>query len=264
MIELSEGHRGRSPTRPRTGGDPADAFDVVLPRCRATASAASPTPARVGDRADRRGLGGADGPARLSALWRGLGQRLGDVGHGQPRPAGPGARGREPPGPAAGRLPGPAADDLTEAERETLASLQRAAEWDSGYSREHATRPQTIGYALTDSPAALCAWIIEKYWAWTDHGGHLENVLTRDELLDNLMLYWLPRTGASAARLYWESVGRVNEWIGGGGGRPGHRPGRLLDLPRGVAAAVPAVGAAAFPGHPLLGVNRPGAAVRGL
>jgi pimeloyl-ACP methyl ester carboxylesterase len=68
-----------------------------------------------------------------------------------------------------------------------------------------------------DSPAALCAWIIEKFWAWTDHGGHLENVLTRDELLDNLMLYWLPGTGASAARLYWESIRQVNEWISGSG-----------------------------------------------
>ncbi len=105
--------------------------------------------------------------------------------------------------------------DLTDAERSALASLEHSAEWDSGYSQEHATRPQTIGYALTDSPAALCAWVIEKFWAWTDHGGHLEDVLTRDELLDNLMLYWLPRTGASAARLYWESIRQVNQWITG-------------------------------------------------
>ena len=54
---------------------------------------------------------------------------------------------------------------------------------------------------------ALCAWMIENFWAWTDCDGHLENVLTRDELLDNLMLYWLPATGASSARLYWESIG---------------------------------------------------------
>ncbi|HWH54002.1 MAG TPA: epoxide hydrolase [Gaiellaceae bacterium] len=106
-------------------------------------------------------------------------------------------------------------DDLTERERAALASLEHSAEWDSGYSREHATRPQTIGYGLVDSPAALCAWIIEKFHAWTDWDGHLENVLTRDELLDNLMLYWLPRTGASSARLYWESTRQVNEWISG-------------------------------------------------
>jgi pimeloyl-ACP methyl ester carboxylesterase len=106
-------------------------------------------------------------------------------------------------------------DDLTDRERAALASLEHAAEWESGYSQEHATRPQTIGYGLVDSPAALCAWIVEKLWAWTDHDGRLESVLTRDELLDNVMLYWLPGTGASSARLYWESIRQVNQWISG-------------------------------------------------
>jgi pimeloyl-ACP methyl ester carboxylesterase len=107
-------------------------------------------------------------------------------------------------------------DELTEAERAALASLEYSAEWDSGYSKEHATRPQTIGYALTDSPAALAAWIVEKFWAWTDHpAGALDAVLSRDEVLDNLMMYWLPGTGASAARLYWESIRQVNQWIAG-------------------------------------------------
>jgi len=64
-------------------------------------------------------------------------------------------------------------NELTDAERAALDALEHAAEWDSGYSREHATRPQTIGYALTDSPAALAAWIIEKFWAWTDCDGHV-------------------------------------------------------------------------------------------
>ena len=105
--------------------------------------------------------------------------------------------------------------DLTDAERAALASLQHASEWESGYSDEHATRPQTIGYGLVDSPVGLCAWIVEKFWAWTDNDGHLDNVLTRAELLDNVMLYWLPGTGASAARLYWESTRQVNQWISG-------------------------------------------------
>jgi len=105
--------------------------------------------------------------------------------------------------------------DLTERERAALASLEHAAEWDSGYSQEHATRPQTIGYALVDSPAALCAWIVEKLWAWTDWDCRLEDVLSRDEVLDTVMLYWLPGTGASAARLYWESIRQVNRWITG-------------------------------------------------
>jgi epoxide hydrolase len=108
-------------------------------------------------------------------------------------------------------------DDLTEAERAALADLERAAEWDSGYSLEHSTRPQTIGYSITDSPAGLCAWLVDKFHAWTDCDGHPENAVTRDELLDNLMLYWLPRTGASSARLYWESIRQVNDWISGEG-----------------------------------------------
>jgi pimeloyl-ACP methyl ester carboxylesterase len=106
-------------------------------------------------------------------------------------------------------------DDLTGQERSTLDSLRRSAQMDAGYSTVQATRPQTIGYALADSPAALCGWIVDKFWSWTDHDGDLQSVISRDELLDNLMLYWLPRTGASSARLYWESIGRVNEWISG-------------------------------------------------
>jgi pimeloyl-ACP methyl ester carboxylesterase len=117
-------------------------------------------------------------------------------------------------------------DDLTASERAALDDLERAAARESGYSQEHATRPQTIGYSLTDSPSGLCAWIVEKFQAWTDCDGHPENALTRDELIDNLMLYWLPRTGASSARLYWESIRQVNEWIGG-------EVGDLVDVPTG-------------------------------
>ena len=104
-------------------------------------------------------------------------------------------------------------DDLTEQERSALAALEHASQWDSGYSHEHGTRPQTIGYSLTDSPAGLCAWIVEKFWAWTDWHEHLETAVSRDDLLDNLMLYWLPGTGASSARLYWESIGQVSDII---------------------------------------------------
>jgi len=96
---------------------------------------------------------------------------------------------------------------LSEREQAALASMQHYERWDSGYSKEQSTRPQTLGYGLVDSPAAQAAWILEKFWAWTDCDGHPENVLSRDELLDNLMLYWLPGTGASSARLYWESFG---------------------------------------------------------
>ncbi len=95
--------------------------------------------------------------------------------------------------------------DLTEREKSAIAGLQYYQDWDSGYSKEQSTRPQTVGYGLVDSPAGQAAWILEKFWAWTDCNGHPENALTRDEMLDNVMMYWLPGTGASSARLYWES-----------------------------------------------------------
>ena len=99
-------------------------------------------------------------------------------------------------------------DDLTEREQDALAGLKHYQDWDSGYSKQQSTRPQTLGYGLVDSPAGQAAWIMEKFWAWTDCDGHPENALTRDEMLDNVMLYWLPGAGASSARLYWQSFGR--------------------------------------------------------
>jgi pimeloyl-ACP methyl ester carboxylesterase len=95
--------------------------------------------------------------------------------------------------------------DLTEHEHAALASMKHYADRDSGYLKQQSTRPQSLGYALVDSPAGLCAWIVEKFWSWTDCDGLPTNVLTADELLDNVMLYWLPATGGSSARLYWES-----------------------------------------------------------
>jgi pimeloyl-ACP methyl ester carboxylesterase len=104
-------------------------------------------------------------------------------------------------------------DDLTETERSALAALEQAQEWGSGYAEEHTTKPQTVGYGLVDSPAALCAWIVEKFWGWTDNDGHLDDVLTRDEVLDDVALYWFTATGASSARMYWESFRQVSEWF---------------------------------------------------
>jgi len=109
----------------------------------------------------------------------------------------------------------------TESERVALADRERA-DADSGYSLLHETRPQTIGYGLVDSPVALCAWIVEKLRSWSDG----EDALTRDELLDMVMLYWLPATGASSARLYWESIGMVKEVFT----RPGSA---VIDVPTG-------------------------------
>ena len=86
------------------------------------------------------------------------------------------------------------AGDPTPEEARALKGIKYYADWDSGYSKQQATRPQTLGYGLTDSPAGQAAWILEKFWAWTDCDGHPENILGRDELLDNVMLYWVTAT----------------------------------------------------------------------
>ena len=114
------------------------------------------------------------------------------------------------------------------ASRRAIAGWQHYREWDSGYSKQQSTRPQTLGYGLADSPAGQAAWILEKFWAWTDCDGHPENALTRDELLDNVMLYWLPATGASSARLYWESFAHRHA-----DRCRRHRADRLQHLPEG-------------------------------
>ena len=113
--------------------------------------------------------------------------------------------------------------DPTDEEKSALEGLTYYQEWDSGYSKQQSTRPQTLGYGLVDSPVGQMAWIIEKFWSWMDCDGHPENTLTRDELLDNVMLYWLTASGPSSARLYWESFGSF-----GGGDK--------VELPTGVAS----------------------------
>jgi epoxide hydrolase len=100
--------------------------------------------------------------------------------------------------------------ELTPAEKSAMAGLKSYRTEGSGYARQQGTRPQTLGYGLADSPAGQAAWVVEKYQAWMDCDGHPENVLTRDELLDQVMLYWLPNSAASSARLYWESFAKVN------------------------------------------------------
>ena len=100
-----------------------------------------------------------------------------------------------------------ARENPDEADKIALAGAHFYQKWDSGYSKEQSTRPQTVGYGLADSPVGKSAWILEKFYQWTDCNGHPENLLTRDELIDNIMFYWLTNSGASSARLYWESFG---------------------------------------------------------
>jgi pimeloyl-ACP methyl ester carboxylesterase len=123
---------------------------------------------------------------------------------------------------AMGTRPAPG-EQPTPEEARALKGLKHYADWDSGYSKQQSTRPQTLGYALTDSPNGQAAWILEKFWAWTDCDGHPENIFTRDELLDNVMLYWVTASAASSARLYWESFG------------PKRRTAHTVKVPTGVA-----------------------------
>ena len=102
--------------------------------------------------------------------------------------------------------PDESATDLTDFEISALKSLKFYEDWDSGYAKQQSTRPQSLGYGLADSPTAQAAWIIEKFYAWMDCDGNPENVISRDEILDNIMVYWVSNTGASSARLYWESI----------------------------------------------------------
>ncbi len=76
---------------------------------------------------------------------------------------------------------------------------------EGGYSHEQGTKPQTLSYGLNDSPVGLAAWIIEKFRTWSDCGGDIERVFTRDELLTNVMIYWVTETIHSSTRLYYES-----------------------------------------------------------
>ena len=95
-------------------------------------------------------------------------------------------------------------------------------EWGSGYSKQQSTRPQTLGYGLVDSPIGQASWIIEKFYEWTDCNGHPENILNKEELIDNVMFYWLTKSAISSARLYWESFGSF-----------GGNPEEKLELPIG-------------------------------
>jgi pimeloyl-ACP methyl ester carboxylesterase len=95
----------------------------------------------------------------------------------------------------------------TAEEQRMLAARERFLKEGTGYSAQQSTRPQTVGYALADSPIGQLAWIVEKFHAWTDCAGHPENAVSRDEILDDVMMYWQTNSAASSARIYWESYG---------------------------------------------------------
>jgi pimeloyl-ACP methyl ester carboxylesterase len=104
----------------------------------------------------------------------------------------------------------------SEAELERMRASQAAFADESGYSAQQGTRPQTLGYGLNDSPVGQAAWIVEKFHAWTDNDGSPEDAVTRDELLTNVMVYWVTQTSTSSARLYYESRHADGGLVGGG------------------------------------------------
>jgi len=105
--------------------------------------------------------------------------------------------------------PPPGAKDANEgvppAELERMRARQAFFDTERGYFLEQSTKPQTVGYALDDSPAGLAAWIVEKFRAWSDSGGDVEKSFSRDDLLTNITLYWVTQTAASSARIYYEN-----------------------------------------------------------
>lgn len=96
--------------------------------------------------------------------------------------------------------------EATPEEQAMLASAQRYDEEYSGYYKLQNSRPQSVGFSLADSPVGLAAWIYALFQDVSDSGGHPEEVFSLDEMLDDIMLYWLPNAGTSSARLYWEGM----------------------------------------------------------
>jgi len=94
---------------------------------------------------------------------------------------------------------------LTARENEYLVARGEFFRLGRGYSLEQSTRPQTVGYFLTDSPVAQLTWLLDKFWAWTDHDGDPRGAISQGRMLDLVTFYWLSGTARSSARFYWEN-----------------------------------------------------------
>lgn len=192
------------------GGQAEDAFDVVIPSMPGYGFSGKPT-------------GTGWNPERIARAWAELMQRLGytryvaqggdwgsPVSSAMARQAPAGLLGIHinlpatiPPEVAAALAAGrPAPAGLSEKERAAFDSLDTFFRKYRAYGAIMGTRPQAIGYSLADSPAGLAAWILDY------NNGEPERVLDREDVLDNITLYWLTNTGTSAARLYWETSGQ--------------------------------------------------------
>lgn len=100
--------------------------------------------------------------------------------------------------------------NLSQAEQTFLKSMDKWRDEETGYQNIQGTKPQTLGFALNDSPVGLCAWITEKFRTWSDCDGAVENAYTKDQLLTNIMIYWVTQTINSSTRLYFEE--RHHPW----------------------------------------------------
>ena len=192
----------------RYGGDPADSFDVVVPSLPGYG---------FSDRPTDRGMTGE----RVTGLFHGLMtealgyQRFaahgGDIGSGLTE-----MLARKHAASLAGihltdvpysHMFTMTPDDLSGAEREYLAAGQRWLMQEGAYAMVQSTRPQTLAYGINDSPAGLAAWIVEKFRAWSDCGGDVEERFTKDELLTNVTIYWATQTIRSSFLPYYEGQG---------------------------------------------------------
>jgi len=95
---------------------------------------------------------------------------------------------------------------LSDVEKKAVADLFAFQKDETGYQAIQGSKPQTLGYALNDSPAGLAAWIVEKFRTWSDCGGDVERRFTRDELLTNVTIYWVSQSITSSTRLYYETM----------------------------------------------------------
>ena len=185
-------------------------------------------------RTPRSGPGGAHRPVRTARAWAVLMSRLGYQRYGAQGGDWGSIISRELGLVAAGQVAGvhlnmlitrvpDDAGELTEEESRRREAARRFRTTGSGYSAIQGTRPQTLAYGLTDSPAGQLAWITEKFGEWTDNGLPDEAV-DRDQLLTNVTLYWLTGTAGSSARLYYETA-RSRAWV----------PPTVSGVPTGVA-----------------------------
>lgn len=186
------------------GGDPADAFDVVIP---------SLPGCGWSDRPARRGMSRPRVAELLGGLMEALGYRRYGVHAGDVGTSVATLLALARPAEVAGlhltdvyHLPylGPGSPPLTEAERRFVAEEERWWQDEGAYDHVQRTKPQTLAYGLNDSPAGLAAWIVEKFRAWSDCGGDVERRFSKDDLLVHVTIYWLTGTINSANRLYYE------------------------------------------------------------